>query len=79
MSNIDYGFIHKLMSLEYDEHDRKVLPREYLDLSVHIAMERADMRENWKVFDYLMSKYGEVLSKHIELCGPIFTWNHKSR
>ena len=75
----DLDFIQTLFSLEYDEQDRNVLPQEYLAQSVHIALELADNREDWVVFDYLMLKHEEVLKKHIEKCGEIFTWNFRNR
>ena len=76
---IDFEYLRMLFSLKYDEQDRAILPGEYLDDCVHIALEKADNRRDWVVFDYLMFKYELVLKKHIEKCGDVFTWNFRER
>ena len=53
------------------------IPIEYRKLSLHIALERADMNEDWKIFKILYNYAPEILEKHLKNTGFIFDYNYK--
>ena len=54
------------------------IPIEYRKLSLHIALERADMNEDWEIYKILYSYAPEFLSNHLKITGFIFDYNYKN-
>ncbi len=55
----------KLNALEWDEEDKKELLKEYIQKPVHLALEWADSKNDWKTFQYILNKYPTLL-EHIK-------------
>ena len=72
-------FAQLLFNLEWTDDELLNLPEKYTNLSVHIALEKAD-NENEKIFNSILNGDGkyrrELLLKHIEKTKPVFTWNY---
>jgi hypothetical protein len=49
--------------------------KEYIEHSLHIALERSDTNKDWRVFRYLLSLNREWLLYHLKMTQPIFDYN----
>ena len=72
-----FEIIPKLRGLQWTDADRAVLDKRYTDVSVHIALERADMRKDWPAFTYILNKSKPLLVAHLALTGCVFSYNFK--
>lgn len=52
------------------------IPLVYRNLSLHIAVERADMNKDWKVFKKLYSFAPEFLKVHLKNTEDLFGYNY---
>ena len=73
--NAFYKLSIKLNSMDFDEEDKQALRDEYLEHSIHIALERADDKEDWETSNYRLSKYRRELMQHIDVTSKVFKWN----
>lgn len=66
-----------LRSIKWTDDDKKALLDEYIQLPIHIALERAVVKENWKSFSYIYNKERKLLIKHMINTHPC--WYYKAR
>lgn len=53
------------------------IPVEYRNLSLHIALERADENEDWEVFNKLYRLSPKFLKNHLNMTDFIFDYNYQ--
>ena len=71
--------LNKLQSLTFVKDDEEHISSDYIRLQVHIALELADKRRDWKAFLYIYNKYNknEILQWHIQLTESVYgKWNY---
>lgn len=54
------------------------IPDDYRRMSLHIALENADIRKDWENFKKLYKLAPEFLKKHLDITGLIFDYNYKT-
>jgi len=59
----------------YLHKNNKNIPYEYRQCSLHIALERADINKDWKVFNELYKISPEYLKNHLFMTS-IFDYNY---
>ena len=71
---------NSLFKLEWTDNDKSNLRDEYLNLSIHIALERADLKKDKKSFDLILNTPDtyrrNLLLNHLELTKDIFDYNY---
>jgi hypothetical protein len=60
-------------SWTYD--DLAKLSNAYTSVSIHIALERADMNEDWEAFEYILKKSPGELMNHLKILLCIYEFN----
>ena len=65
----------EIYKLEWTDFEIINFPDKYTDLTVHIALERADEDKDLYHFIRILSSRREILIKHIEATLPVFDWN----
>ena len=62
----------------YDDrfiHQNMDIPENYKKVSLHIALERADIAKDWIVFKQLYKLNPKMLSHHMNMTDCIFNYN----
>ena len=71
---------NSLFKLKWTDNDKSNLRDEYLNLSIHIALERADLKKDKKSFDLILNTPDtyrrNLLLNHLELTKDIFDYNY---
>ena len=69
-----------LFKLEWTDNDKNNLTDEYLNLAIHIALERADLNKDKTSFDLILNTSDNyrfnLLLRHLELTNEIFNYNY---
>jgi hypothetical protein len=69
----------KLYKLNSMLHVKDIsIPKNYRDLSLHIALERADLNRDWVVFKKLYQFNPVFLKFHLDSTTSVFNYNYKS-
>ena len=58
--------------------DDNSIPEEYRNYSLHIALERADMKKDWDSFRKIYMKSPDFLKNHLKQTGIIFDYNYQN-
>lgn len=51
---------------------------EYKNCSIHIALERADEKEDWETFKKIFKCCPKFLKNHLDMTDMIFEYNYKA-
>ena len=69
-----------LFKLEWTDNDKNNLSDEYLNLAIHIALERADFYKDMETYDFILNTSDNyrlnLLIRHLELTSDIFDYNY---
>ena len=58
------------------EHHKNKIPSSYRSYSLHIALEKADLKKDWVAFKEIIKIDSEFLKKHLYLTSDIFDYNY---
>ena len=53
------------------------IPEEYRNLSLHIALERADTNKDWVAFKKIYATAPDFLKQHLQSTSIIFDYNYQ--
>ena len=59
-------------------HIKNDIPEEYKNCSLHIALEKADIKKDWVNFKKIYSLDPEFLMRHLKMTGFIFDYNYEN-
>ena len=71
------SFFQDYNDVRYLHESVNDIPNEYKNCSLHIALERADLKEDWKSFKTIYKVAPEFLMRHLKSTGQIFDYNYK--
>lgn len=74
MEDILRGY-NDIRYLHENIHD---IPIEYRKCSLHIALEKSDIKKDWENFKKLYKVSPEFLLSHLKTTGQIFDYNYKN-
>ena len=76
---IIFELFSRVSNLSWDDSQKRELPSDFTNKSMHIALEKADMERKWDIFRKIMDKDSHtmiVLLEHIK--NTAFNWNCKN-
>jgi hypothetical protein len=69
-----------LFKLKWTDDDKNNLSDKYLNLAIHIALEKADLNKDKTSYDFILNTPDthrrDLLIKHLELTSDIFDYNY---
>lgn len=67
--------VNELNKIQWNEEDLAKLDPFYTECEPHVALERADLNEDWETFRYVLAKNEELMKKYLLLCKSAFDLN----
>lgn len=70
------NYLNMLNSNRYIHSNNINIPQNYRNLSLHIALEKADQNKDWIMFSKLYNISPQFLKFHLESTNVIFNYNY---